>query len=123
MIFLGFPLWGVFWGIGMVGHLMGVSDALRVWWRAAPQPSVPDALPAPELKGFAAELHKVLGDLEAQGESVEALRDEALALHARRVALDRAFEGADLDALRAERDEALARAAEAAHDTDREVFE
>lgn len=106
MWFLGFPWWGIFWGIGVAGHLWGSRTALLGLAQGAqaqaqlPQPTA-SAAPVAE-DDFSAALEKALGALEQDGESVSAIRADAEALHARRLAFEAAISDIDIGALEAE---------------------
>ena len=111
MIFLGFPWWGIFWGIGVLAHAaraLPAAYALLAAPRAVTSAAPAATLPAPtsdsssDSDPFLQRLEELLGGLVAQGEDVAVVRSEARQLHARRLALEEALAGVDLAALEAE---------------------
>ncbi|MBW2254167.1 MAG: hypothetical protein JRI25_06155, partial [Deltaproteobacteria bacterium] len=122
MFFLGFPSWGVFWGIGLLAHAVGT---VRVLWRVTERQAPAAVVAVEEVEAeapFLADLRRTLAKLEESGEPVDHLRDDATRLHRDRAALDAALEGVDLPALRSELEGAWQRAAQATRETDREAF-
>ena len=125
MAFLGFPWWGIFWGLGLLGHAAQVFEVLRTRRAAVPLPAAPaqPALPegVDETDPFEARLEGLLGPLQADGEA-EGIRTEARALHRRALALATAIADTDLVALSAELAERRAAAEGASREADQEIF-
>ena len=104
MSFLGFPWWGIFWGLGVLGHLAQTVPALRGLLAPVVPAAVTQAPPTARLSDdpFVASLEKLLAALEKAGEPVEAIRADALALHERRLAFDGLLGEIDIASLEAE---------------------
>jgi hypothetical protein len=129
MFFLGFPSWGVFWGLGLLGHAVAtLRPAVQLARGAAGEltseaaDGVEQVGDSPPISDFESDLAQVLAELSALEEPTDELRERALALHAKRRRLDAAVEGEDIEALRAERAQADQRAAQA-QPADRRVYE
>lgn len=114
MVFLGMPFWGLFWGIGLAAHLLSTMPAVVGMVRArqalAEPVTTPAALPATQADEFERSLDSALASLQEAGERVEGLRQEAMQLHQRRLAVAAVLAEADVQTLRTERDQALAEA-------------
>lgn len=131
MWFLSFPWWGVFWGLGLLGHLwqsrtalLGLAQGAQAQLpAAAPQPqALPASQPAASDDPFVTKLEGLLGALEADGESLSAIRADAERLHARRLALQQALDGMDISTLHDELAQRRAAVERAEREEDIETF-
>lgn len=123
MIFLGFPWWGIFWGIAVLGHTARTLPAIRGLFTETRTPTLPNtARPARADDAFLHQLESALADLESHGETVERFREQARALHQRRLALDAAVITEDVAALEVELTERRAVAESAPSAQDAEIF-
>lgn len=114
--FLGFPWWLSFWGVFVAGHLLRTLPALAGLLRPprSTPPKEPLVAEARTLSDpFVFRLEALLQELDDAGESVELIRQDAMALHERWLALSELSSGIDLEDLQDElaRSEAMALAA------------
>ena len=111
--FLGFPLWGVFWGIGMVGHTLKVLPALQGLLSRSLAPALdapPAPLASPQTAGLTGPLQQALAALRDTGEDVSEIEAAAADLQQHRLALDAALQEAALPALEEQHAALLAQA-------------
>ncbi|MEL6348650.1 MAG: hypothetical protein AAFV53_36435 [Myxococcota bacterium] len=122
MIFLGFPWWGLFWGIGVIAHTLQTIPAIRGLFGqpdSPPMSTTQTEISAGEEDPFLVELETALADLEGQGEGVQNIRKQARELHQRRLQLDAAVQVVDLSLLEQELSERIATAGASNDDADR----
>ncbi len=119
MAYLGFPAWGLWWGIGLVAHAAKDVPLILAAWRApaetrAAAGATAAALPGPVgadpvSRAVAAVLEGVAPDDALRAELVK-VAASAAALHRREAALAEALAGGDAATLRAALEAVAARA-------------
>ncbi len=107
MAFLGFPWWGIFWGLAVVGHAMSAAPAIRsLLGGGTAQPAPTEAAPSPVQEDpFEQRLSALLSALSDSDGDLTGIAGSARRIHAQIIQIDEALSGVSLAELEAQGDE------------------
>ncbi|MFT5686779.1 MAG: hypothetical protein ACI8RZ_007736 [Myxococcota bacterium] len=105
MAFLGFPFWGIFWGIGVAGHAFKIIPILQTMLgqqTTAPQVQAAEPVAPQPVDAFEARLTSLLASLPDSTEDLSGIAQSARSIHAQIQQLDEALSGTSLAELEAQ---------------------